>query len=390
MKKSDPAGAGRLIYAASNTCAPLLYESGFNAEDPFLWFSCPKMTATVVSSLELGRARKQGRRTVAVLDREKLRQELGLPPANAQKMGTIPFPVRQILDVSEAMGTTCWQVPGDFPLALANRLTALGITLTTVDDFCPGRRVKSAHEVDCIRHAQRLAEAGLDRADQILSESAVGDDGFLRWHDAVLTAEILRGELNAEIVRRGGIPTGTITAPGTQGADPHQAGTGPIAANVPIVMDIFPRDEQSGYFGDLTRTRVKGHAADEVRRAYETVLAAQQQVLEALRPGLPASQFHQMTAGYFKECGYNTAWDASANAYHGFFHGLGHSVGLEIHEEPSLRPPDHTLLEAGHVVTVEPGLYYPSWGGIRIEDTVAITGDGIDNLTVAGKFLEID
>lgn len=380
----------RLIYAASNRCAPLLYESGFNAEDPFLWFATDKINAMAVSSLELGRARKQCRPGVRVIDSGKLRQELGLPPA-AETAGAVPGTARRIAIVAEATEERHWQVPADFPLALARELeNECGLTLTPVSDFCPARRIKTMAEIEAIRRAQRLAEAGLAKADAILAASEIGNDGLLYCNGEILTAEHLRGEINAEIVRRGGNPSGTITAPGSQGADPHQAGTGPIAAHSPVVMDIFPRDEQSGYFGDLTRTRVKGHASDEIRKAYQTVLNAQEAALAMLKPGMECASVHNMVAGYFQKQGYQSGYDASSGAYYGFFHGLGHSVGLEIHEEPGLRPPDHTVLQCGHVVTVEPGLYYPAWGGIRIEDTVALTENGVDNLTTAGKFLEIE
>ncbi len=383
--------SNRLIYSSSNRCADLHYESGFNAEDNFLWFSTPKMTAIAVNALEFGRAVKQRRCDVEVIDRTHLRQALHLPDAMPEKYRDAGNgALHDILSISEAFGVNNWQVPYDFPCGLAQSLASYDITVSPIQHFSPAREVKSSGEIENIRKAQRIAEAGLAQADAILAESSIGNDGLLYYHGEVLTAEILRGAINAEIARLGGNPSGTIAAPGPQGADPHQAGSGAVAANSPIIMDIFPRDEATGYFGDLTRTRVKGKAPAIVRHTYETVLEAQQRVLDTLKPGMPCCNFHNKTVDFFAENGCKTGWDEKHNCYYGFFHGLGHSVGLEIHESPSLSRGITTLLQPGHVVTVEPGLYYPEWGGIRIEDTVAITSDGIDNLTVAQKFLEIE
>ena len=391
MPHSTDCAPNRLIFSSANRCADLRYESGFNAEDDFLWFSTKQLTAIAVHPLEYGRAVKQRRSDVQVLDRTHLREALKLSEVLPEKYRDVSNgTLRDILSISEAFDVTNWQVPYDFPCGLAQNLAQYGVTVSPIPRFSPAREIKRADEVENVRKAQRIAEAGLAQADRILAASIIGNDGLLYYHGELITAEILRGAINAEIARLGGNPSGTIAAPGPQGADPHQVGSGPIAANSPIIMDIFPRDEATGYFGDLTRTRVKGKAPEIVRKTYETVLEAQQRVLETLKPDTPCCDYHNMVVDFFKQQGYQTGWDAQHACYYGFFHGLGHSVGLEIHESPSLSRGVEKLLTPGNVVTVEPGLYYPAWGGIRIEDTVAITTTGIDNLTVAPKFLEIE
>ena len=379
----------RLIYASSEQSADLWYLTGFNVPDPILWFQTSSLSAVAVGSLELGRAQKQCRPGVKVIDAGKIREYFGLQEETAEEKKRHWF-VRQVAAVCQGTGEQTWEVPERFPLVFGDLLREAGMTIKTQWNFCPERQVKSPGEIEKIRHSERLAEAGLAQADGMLRAATIGEDGFLHLGGHRLTAEELRAAIDMEITRLGGIAQGTITAPGPQGADPHQHGTGPIRANEPIVLDIFPRDQETGYFGDLTRTRVKGKATQEVRKAYETVLAAQEKVLSRLKAGVPGKELHNLVAEDFKAAGYETGADAATGVYHGFFHSLGHSVGMEIHEAPNLSSNEERAMVAGNVVTDEPGLYYPEWGGIRIEDTVAVTETGVDNLAIAPKFLEIE
>ena len=234
------------------------------------------------------------------------------------------------------------------------------------------------------------ADFPIDIADiervEVLRGAAVAPDGTLLWNGETLTAETLRSEIDIAIARRGGCAAGTIAAPGRQGADPHCVGFGPIRAGEPIVLDVFPRSRDTGYYGDLTRTLAKGAVPEEVRRAFATVQEAQQLAFGAIRAGVPGRDPHLAVARLFEERGYETS---TATPAHGFFHGLGHSIGLDIHESPSLSPRNARPLEAGNVVTVEPGLYYPEWGGIRIEDDVLVTEDGCERLSSFPVFLEL-
>ena len=375
----------KLFYASSETCADLWYLSGFCAPDAFLFFQTDKGAVAAVSCLELGRARKECRPSVKVADVQHLEEFFGI---EAEPAGGNWF-LRMVRTVCRGTGVWEWNVPASFPLEYADLLRGAGIQVTPCWNLTPERRIKSREEIEKVRRGERLAEAGLAQADGMLRQATVDKEGFLRLGGHRLTAEELRGEVDAAIARKGGLARGTITAPGVQGADPHQAGHGPLKANEPIVMDIFPRDQATGYYGDLTRTRVKGSASPVVRKAYETVLAAQEKALGSLKAGVAGEAIHQAAADYFKKEGFKTGKEESSGVYYGFFHGLGHSVGLEIHESPSLSLRQKEPLRKGNVVTVEPGLYYPEWGGIRIEDTVAVAEGGIDNLTVAEKFLEL-
>lgn len=378
----DPASSppqGRLIYAAGEACADLLYASGVMTPDPFLWYAIPGETGIVMSPLEVGRARKEARQGVRVRSVEQAAQAWQVPQG---KRG----PADLVRGLAKTTGIRHWAVPHDFPYGLATTLRRSRLVLTPVAEFFPERAVKSDAEVERLRAGVQLAEAGLARALAILRKATIAGDRLI-WQRKVLTAERLRGEVDAEIARLGGTASHTITAPGPQGADCHMSGTGPIFAHQPIVLDIFPRVDRTGYFGDLTRTVVKGKASPTVRRAYEVVRTAQQKAIAAVAAGVTGKSVHQLVVDTIAASEFPT--DAKAVPPHGFFHGTGHGLGLEVHEAPRLSLGYDQPLVAGNVVTVEPGVYYPEWGGVRLEDVVVVRDSGCENLTTAPFALEI-
>ena len=387
--------AGRILYGSSEDNADMLYWTGFAAEDPFLWLEHEGRQYMIVNSMEQERARKQCKPGIEVLT-----------PAQAAKLwklGQAKCSYANLL-AAFARQAKCWEwkVNSQIPYGFVNSLwnTSLNahtrnqattgqlLCIISQKDFTPEREFKSREEIENVRRSERIAEAGLYKGLQLLREARVDAKGLLRWNGELLTAEILRGEVNAEIAKNNGSARGTITAPGIQGADPHLAGTGPIHANEPIVMDIFPKSDETGYYGDLTRTVVKGKAPAIVKKAFQAVHDAQRKAIDMLRPGVAAKAVHDKASNVMASYGFKT--DNTIARPYGFIHSLGHGVGLEIHEKPSLSTRSETILGVGHIVTVEPGLYYPEWGGIRIEDTLAITENGYDDLAVADVFLEIE
>jgi Xaa-Pro aminopeptidase len=173
---------------------------------------------------------------------------------------------------------------------------------------------------------------------------------------------------------------------GEEGCDPHNQGSGPLAPDQPIIIDVFPRDTRSRYFADITRTVVKGRASAQVRRMYEAVAAGQAAALADIRDGVAADMVHRKVQATLEGFGFRTGEENGR--MQGFFHGTGHGLGLEIHELPRVSKLP-VALRSGHVVTVEPGLYYPGHGGVRIEDVVVVTGTGCRNLTTYPKTLEV-
>ncbi len=375
MKKPP---AARLLYAASETDADMLYATGFFAPDPFLFVQKGRTRILVMSDLELERARHQ-----ASVDRVLSWSKIAAPfEKGGQKAAVADVITLALLQ----LGLRRLTVPQSFPLGLAMELDERGIRLDLgPEPFWPERETKQPREVRAIEASLRAAEAGLAAGIEALRACRIRS-GWL-WRDGrKLTAEDLRSVVNTRMMADGYIPAHTICAPGDQAVDPHEEGHGPIRAHTPIVMDIFPRSEKTGYFGDLTRTVVRGKASFALHALYAIVHEGVRLGHSRLREGVQGMDVHREIQALFARQGYATG--VRNGRMQGFFHGTGHGVGLQIHEAPSLgkRP---SVLRAGHVVTVEPGLYYLGLGGVRIEDMALVTRTGSRCLTRAPKQLEI-
>ena len=232
--------------------------------------------------------------------------------------------------------------------------------------------------------ALRITEAGLARGVEVLKASKIRRGKRLLWSGKTLTSEILRAEIDSAILRAGGTPAGTIVAGGDQACDPHERGFGPLYADSLIILDVFPRAAKTGYFGDLTRTVIRGRARDAQRQLWETVKAGQALALRKIKAGVDGAEIHKGIQEFFAKRGYRT--EVRKGRQVGFFHGTGHGLGLEIHEYPRLQK---VTLKERQVLTVEPGLYYPGIGGARQEDVVVITKNGCWKLSRFPKQLEI-
>ena len=368
----------KLIYADSEHSADMLYAVGVFVPDPFLWCRVGSEDIVVVSALEYGRLSSALAGKATVLSQEQARRQFGLRRRQPEAL---------IAALTRDSRVKRWDVPASFPLQLAEKLARRKVRVRTVPGaFFPERETKSKQEVAYLTEGVRLAEAGLERALGILRESRIRGSAVV-WQGQPLTAESLRGEINALISRLGGAALHTIVAPGRHGADPHDEGAGPIRPHEPIVIDIFPRVQQTGYYGDLTRTVVKGQAPEVVQRASAAVKKARDKAKSMIKPGADGKDIHAAVVKTLDDAGFAT--DAKADPPHGFFHGTGHGLGLEVHELPRLAGVKN-VLKAGHVVTVEPGLYYPEWGGMRLEDVVVVTAKRYRTLTSVPDILEID
>src|SRR6266540_2026028 len=238
-----------------------------------------------------------------------------------------------------------------------------------------------------ISAALMMAEVGLAEGIQVLKNARIGKNRRLMYHNVPLTSEKLRAIIDIAIIQAGGLASHTIVAGGRQGCDPHEQGHGTRRAHEPIIIDIFPRSQKTGYFGDITRTVVKGRASEAVRKLYHTVACAQEIAFERMESGVPGAEVHKAVKEFFDGQGYRTG--RRDGRMQGFFHGTGHGLGLEVHETPRVSANSNDYLRAGHVVTVEPGLYYPEMGGVRLEDVAYIIGNSPRNLTRFEKVLEM-
>jgi Xaa-Pro aminopeptidase len=375
MSKTKPI---RLIVAASEQDADMLYATKFWAPDPFIFLQQDGKRTLVLSDLEIGRGRKQAKADEFVrfneLEREIQGRSKKAPPYESV-----------LVRFLKKRGIKSAIVPASFPLGYAQALAKEKIKVRPTNGmFWPERDAKSDGEIKLISRALRITEAGLKRGIEVLQRSTIGRDRKLRWSGKVLTSEILRAEIDSAILRAGGIPTSTIVAGGDQACDPHERGYGPLCANSLIILDIFPRDAKSGYWGDLTRTVVRGRASDAQRRLWNTVKSGQEFALKEIKAGADGLKIHKAIQKMFADRGFPTEVRKGKNV--GFFHGTGHGLGLEIHEHPRVQK---VVLKNRQVVTVEPGLYYPGLGGVRIEDVVVVTKTGNKILSRFPKQLEV-
>jgi len=358
MKSSK---AGRLIVGSGEDCADIFYACGFRAPDSFVYFEAGGRKAVAVSSLEYSRAKGQLNKGVELFNRDELL------PSGSKGHGMAEL----LVSMSSRLGVRSWDVPSYFPLSLADSLRSAGVEVRAVEgEYLPRRARKSASEVAAIRSAMEATEESMALVESMLKDSKADSKGFLSLGGRPLTSERAISEIELYLKGRGLSATRTIVACGPCGAEPHNTGSGPLKASQPVIVDIFPRDDRSGYWGDMTRTFVKGRVPGVVRRAYEAVLEARESAKKLVRAGALGSEVHAAAFEILVSRGFKTGSVKGVPC--GFIHGLGHGLGLEIHESPRLSPANPKPLEAGNVVTVEPGLYYPDWGGIRLEDVVVV------------------
>ena len=366
----------RLIYAASESDADLLYATRLNVPDPFVWFEVGGKTYAVLSRLEVDRARR-----VAQVDEVLAVDDFITAEAPAGERGADAL----IAVLGKRYGFRALEVPENFPLGLAEALRRRRLKVSPKSGsglFFSEREIKTPAEIRAITEALRKAELGMERGFAVLRQSRIGKDHVLHWRGAVLTSERLRGEIDAVIIQAGALPANTIVAGGLQGCDPHERGHGPLRAHEAIILDIFPRDQKTGYFGDLTRTVVRGRPSAALEKLYATVAEGKDWVLARLRAGADGAVLHQELTARFAAAGFPT--EKREGRWVGFFHGTGHSLGLEIHEPPRFGA---GKFRAGHVMTVEPGLYFPGIGGVRLEDLVVVRAAGARNLTRVAQSL---
>src|ERR671916_854246 len=305
-----------LVIGAPEHDADTYHLSGFLAPDPVICLRVAGKTYLAVSSLEYGRAEKEA-------------------------------PVDNLLDELGALGSP-FVVPADFGIVYADELRARGVTLTPDGKLFDGlRRAKTEEEISHIQKTQRAVEAACAHAVGILEEAEIGDDGVLDWRGETLTSELLRAEIDIELLRRGCAADGTIGAGGPQAADPHERGHGPLKAGESIIIDIFPVDLSTRYYSDMTRTFVKGEPNEGLQEMYDAVLESQETALSMIRAGVNGKDVHRKVAEVLHEAGYKTNvhdQEEGKPLTEGFFHGTGHGVGLELHEAPRVSLADEELI----------------------------------------------
>jgi Xaa-Pro aminopeptidase len=355
-----------LLYADTVTSADQLYFSRVDVHDPFIAFAAGERRLTVQSALEFGRVQKaQQFDEVLSLEEWRARATERWPRRNIG-------PAEIIAELAKVYRLPGFRVSGDFPTKLFLDLRALRVHLEIADGpLFPEREIKSDAEAAAIRQGNRLCSLGFSTTEAILRSAKIVGSKLI-YEGKTLTSERLRFAIESAIMAEGGQAGGsTIVAGGNQACDPHERGSGPLRPHQLIIVDIFPRVTKTGYFGDMTRTYLRGTANVSQKKLVQAVRDAQSAALKTIRAGIDGRTVHQSAMDVFSAAGFETLRTPAGSV--GFFHGTGHGLGLAVHEPPRMGPAQSMILKKGTVVTVEPGLYYPGLGGCRIEDVVQVT-----------------
>ena len=366
-----------LIFADSVTSPEQRHEVPILVPDPFLYVEKGGERYTVSTSFEVDRIAELGidARPWEAFGYDELIAQ-GLPREEIVW-------VHVNLTACRELGVTEAVVPRSFPVLVADHLRANEIHIEPDHEYFAGRRrVKNEAELAGIRRAQKAAEAGMAAARELLARAEPAN-GQVKADGDVLTAERLKAEIRRVFSEHGMSSDDFIVSHGAQTAVGHELGHGPIAPSEPIVIDLWPKDPESGCYADMTRTFVVGEPPEEVVEYHRLVKEALDRSFDATKAGVASSVPYKLVCEFFEEHGQKTPLSKTPGEVleNGFFHGLGHGVGLEVHEAPSLGRGGTHQLVAGDVVTLEPGLYRQGFGGCRLEDLVLVTEDGAENLT---------
>jgi Xaa-Pro aminopeptidase len=366
-----------LIYADTIRSPEMRHEVPIMIPDPFLYLERDGESHVCLTAFEIDRLR-------AIPDGPEPHpyEEFGFDEWVAQRLPREQIYIEVAVTACRSFGITEAVVPWSFPVEFADRLRAEGVAVRPDRDFFTSRRrVKSGAQLAGIRRAQRAAEAGMDAARDLLRRARPNGAG-LAVDGEPLTSELIKRAVIRAFTERGTVSEDFIVAHGPQSAVGHEMGSGPVEAGEPIVIDLWPRDVETACFADMTRTYVVGEPAEEIVRYHTLCKEALDRSLAAVRPGVAATDLFRLVCDLFHEAGQPTLLTKKAGEIleDGFYHGLGHGVGLEVHEAPSLSR-DPGELVAGDVITLEPGLYRHGHGGVRLEDLVLVTEDGAENLT---------
>ena len=366
-----------LIYGDTVRSPELRHEVPIGIGDPFLYAEAGGARHVVIGSLEIPRVRELDGLTVHPLEEYGLDELIGSGKSRDEIIQLIQVRAVQALGIAGAT------VPDGFPLALADELRAAGTELWPDRElFSRRRRVKNAHELAGVRRAQHAAHEGMRAAAGLLRRGEASGDAVLVDGEP-LTSERIKTAISEAFIANGCSADEFIVSHGPQSAIGHHMGAGAIRPNEPIVIDIWPRDNESSCFADMTRSFVVGAPPAELVEWHRLTLEALRITIDAIRPGAGGRAIYDLACDVYEAAGQRTQRTKTPGEplEEGFFHGLGHGVGLEVHEGPTMGLLGQDTLVPGDVVTIEPGLYRPGFGGVRLEDLILVTEDGYENLT---------
>lgn len=376
LEKSD--FDGYLIRDDSISNTDLYYLTDFEASDPFVYLRKNEKSWIVVPQLEYSRAKDEASVDKVISTSRYLKGE-------SQVEGEKTRIVKELI---EEQNIEKIALPENFPLKLARELEQEGIDVEPIENkIKEAREIKDRSEIEKIREVQQITEQAMKHTEKIIRDSEV-KKGLLWYGGKKLTSERLRSEIKKYLIERGcDLPQEIIASSGRESAKPHSTGSGPIKTAEPILVDIFPRRKR--YFGDMSRTFVKGELSREIQEMEEAVKEAQEAGFKLLEngAGTTAGEVHNAVCEVIENYGYET--NRNQDAETGFIHSTGHGVGLDLHEPPRIADNSYEL-KKGTVLTVEPGLYLPEAGGLRLEDMVLVKKKGYENFNSMHKDILID
>ncbi len=378
-----------LLYGESFHHPNVFYRTGFLAPDPVVVIDeGPGKVTLWVNGMEYERARKEA--NVA-----SVRSFSDLSPRVRELVKQAATPEERnavlIKAVLEAQGITKVDVDDEFPAVISDGLRAYGIDVRPrLGIYQQQRRIKTQSEMLAIKATQDAGMDALQRAIDVIKKAEI-KDGLLYRDGKPLTGDDLVSVVEQRLLELGCSTDDSICCGGPDSSDPHKATSPVLRVGLPIVLDIFPFHKKNRFWGDMTRTVVRGTPPAEVMAMWNAVKEAQEAGLKAVKAGVNAKDIHIAVCEALRKRGYGSSTpgydDIKSTAR--FIHGTGHGVGLEIHEEPHVGGSD-VVLKEGDIITVEPGLYDPQFGGIRIEDLIVVTKDGFVQLTTLPKIFQLD
>ncbi|MCW4014835.1 MAG: Xaa-Pro peptidase family protein [Candidatus Bathyarchaeota archaeon] len=379
-----------LLYSDSYKDANMYYLTEFLAPDPFVFLKkVDEEPILVVSQMECPRAQKQSiiKDVRSYFDYNYL---TAVKSAKEPQLGAIQF----LSDLTKKeLGTrTKICVPPNFPVIVADVMRSEGLTIQPMFGVVEkARETKDNAEVKTIKEIQRINETVASEAINLIANSDVGSNKTLLSNGEPLTVGKVKSFFGHKLLEQGClVEEDIIVACGPRSSDPHYVGESEdkLKADQPIILDIYPRSLQKRYWTDMTRTVVKGKSSNKLKKMFDTVSEAKNASLDSIQAGAVGSQVYDVCCDVLEKKGYQTTRSGKKVTV-GMTHSLGHGVGLQIHESPRIGELSSVPLGEHVIVTVEPGLYDPTVGGVRLEDIIELTKSGYSNLTKMETQLEI-
>lgn len=359
----------------------LYYLTKFLSMDNFLYLNSGGKEYIVVRNMEIDRAEDESR-----IENVESKETLDLDDDFQSKEGMFAGVIKELI-AKENLDVQKIGVVSSFPSGLYEELSE-GFDVKVVENPIKElRAVKSREEIEWIRKAQKVTGKSINKVREILAEAGI-EGGKLIFKGEVLTSGFLKKEIEHVLIEGGFELVDCIVTSGKKSSQPHFSGKArdTIKPKKPLIVDVFPRSKETRYFGDMTRTFVKGEVNSKLKEMEETVVEAQKIALNKIEAGVKTSEVHKAACEIIRDHGFSTTGKEGKTKFH---HSTGHGLGLEIHERPSVAEGNEEKLEEGNVITIEPGLYNPEIGGVRIEDAVVVKKRGYERLSPISKELSI-